>query len=212
MGPQLASRRRRVRLLGPPSQFDLEILAGVETQREHSCLVSAILQRSTLAPTKTTVLFWDKYLGRMSSARVPARRKFEYCHRSLPSVEGREGHASIDSVHLKGTERSGVHSQKRKGREEKWRDAAVGILRRDEKVAVGEREGRKSDASSFNDGPQRSATAIESHRLCDMMFDDGGMNVRWGGHSADRPKRGGQSAAKVGFAMKEEKGTAASRR
>jgi len=74
------------------------------------------------------------------------------------------------------------------------------------------REGRKSDASPFNDGPHRSATAIESHRLRDMMSDDGGMNVPWGEHSADRPKRGRQSAVKVGFAIKEEKGTAASRR
>jgi len=56
------------------------------------------------------------------------------------SVEGREGHAFIDSVHLKGIlERSGVHSQKRKGREEKWRNVGMGILRRNEKVAVGER-------------------------------------------------------------------------
>ena len=74
------------------------------------------------------------------------------------------------------------------------------------------REGRKSDASPFNDGPHRSATAIESHRLRDMMFDDGGMNDRWGEHSADRAKRGRQSPAGVGFAMKEEKGTAAARR
>lgn len=106
------------------------------------------LDSSTLAPTKTTVLFWDKYLGSRRLRRMyllvanssNVTGLYHQTRRAADaSVEGREGHAFIDSVHLKGTERSGVHSQKRKGREEKWRNVGMGILRKDEKVAVGER-------------------------------------------------------------------------
>lgn len=73
------------------------------------------------------------------------------------------------------------------------------------------RKGRKSGANSFNDGPYRSVVAIERYRLCDMMFDGGGMNVPRDERPADVPERGRHPSAKGRFAKK-EKGATASRR